>query len=241
MTRSTGIHKSRRGRGGRRGHSAKHHKPSPPPFLADEAFDLLVAEYDFNTVLDVGCGDGSHARALHARGKRVTTVSFEAYGGFQPDFTGEFLDYHAPERFDLVWCSHALEHQPNVGLFLQHLARCAAPNGLMAVTVPTARRRIVGGHLTVWNTGLLLYNMIVAGMDCSQARTKEYGYNVSVITRVRPIVLPCLRHDKGDIERLAPYFPMPVVHGFDGRIEEIRWSSPRAPLHGDRIPPARSP
>jgi SAM-dependent methyltransferase len=207
----------------------KKRKARPPPYLAHEALALLLSQYEFESVVDVGCGDGAHARAMRARGKRVTTISLEPYGGFEPDFAGDVFDFEPRERFDLVWCSHALEHQPNVALFLQRLAALAKPGGLLAITVPPARRTIVGGHLTVWNTGLLLYNLVAAGIDCSEARTREYGYNISLIVRLRPAALPPLRRDVGDIERLAPFFPMPVRQGFDGRIAEIGWAVPAKP------------
>lgn len=198
------------------------------PWLGDEALSLLLREYRFDSVLDVGCGDGRQAMHLRAHGKRVTTVSFEAYAGFQPDYLGDFESYRSDRRYDVVWCSHALEHQPNVGRFLQRLLDFAEPEGLLAITVPPARPYIVGGHLTVWNAGLLLYNLIVAGIDCRQARLKAYGYNLSVLVPARRAQLPPLRHDAGDIERLAAFFPMPVRQGFDGRIEQIGW---------DRAPP----
>lgn len=203
-------------------------KGPPPPWLADQALNLLLAQYEFDSVLDVGCGDGLQARHLAKHGKRVTTISFESYGAHRPDFVGDFEDFASDERYDLVWCSHALEHQANVGLFLQRLVSFVAPGGLLAITVPPARPYIVGGHLTVWNAGLLLYNLIVAGIDCREARLKVYGYNISLIVRVRKAELPALRHDIGDIERLAPFFPMPVQQGFDGRIEEINWERPHS-------------
>ncbi|MGO1003100.1 methyltransferase domain-containing protein [Lysobacter sp. CA196] len=203
-------------------------KGPPPPWLADQALNLLLTQYEFDSVLDVGCGDGLQARHLAKHGKRVTTISFESYGGHRPDFVGDFEDFASDERYDLVWCSHALEHQANVGQFLQRLVSFVAPGGLLAITVPPARPYIVGGHLTVWNAGLLLYNLIVAGIDCREARLKVYGYNISLIVRVRRAELPMLRHDIGDIERLAPFFPMPVQQGFDGRIEEINWEQPRS-------------
>jgi SAM-dependent methyltransferase len=197
-----------------------------PPWLADEALALLLREHAFETVLDVGCGDGRHAREFARHGKRVTTVACEPYDGFVPDIVGDVMDAGIEGRFDVVWCSHVLEHQPNVRDFLQKMASLVAPDGLLAITVPPARPTIVGGHLTVWNAGLLLYNLVVAGIDCRDARVKTYGYNISAIVSPRPAALPPLRHDQGDLERLAAFFPMPVRQGFDGRIEEIGWARP---------------
>lgn len=208
-----------------RSRAAKPARP-PPPWLADEALGLLLREHAFETVLDVGCGDGRHAREFARHGKRVTTISCEPYDGFAPDIVGDVMAIDIAGRYDLVWCSHVLEHQPNVRDFLQRMASLVAPGGLLAITVPPARPTIVGGHLTVWNAGLLLYNLVVAGIDCRDARVKAYGYNISVIVSPRRAALPRLRHDQGDIERLAAFFPMPVQQGFDGRIEEIGWTRP---------------
>ncbi len=216
-------------------------KRAKPPWLADQALTLLLEQYAFETVLDVGCGDGGHARHFAAHGKRVTTVSFEPYGDHRPDFVGDFMDFPVDTRFDVVWCSHALEHQANVRQFLQRLVDCARPGGLLAITVPPARPYIVGGHLTVWNTGLLLYNLIAAGIDCREARVKVYGYNISLIVPVHRIELPDLRHDLGDIERLARFFPMPVKQGFDGRIEEIGWTRPPTAMPSTRMPSTTMP
>jgi len=199
---------------------------APSSYTAYEALALLLREYSFHTVLDVGCGDGAHARVLRQHGKEVTAISLEQYSDFAPDFVGDVLDFRTKTRFDVVWCSHVLEHQPDVRRFLRRLMALAMPGGLLAITVPPARRRIVGGHLTVWNTGLLLYNLVVAGIDCRHARAKVYGYNISIIVPAQVAELPRLRHDAGDIERLAPFFPMPVKQGFDGRIYEIAWSAP---------------
>jgi SAM-dependent methyltransferase len=199
--------------------------PRKAPYLGDQALALLLREGGFVTVLDVGCGAGAQARVLCSHGKLVTTLSFERYGDFEPNFVGDFFDFPTDRRFDLVWCSHALEHQPNTRLFLQRLASFVKPGGLLAITVPPGRPHIVGGHLSVWNAGLLLYNLVTAGIDCRMARVRSYGYNVSVIVRPRPALLPPLRHDEGDIERLAHFFPLPVWQGFDGRIDSLHWDS----------------
>jgi hypothetical protein len=98
-----------------------------------------------------------------------------------------------------------------------------APAGIIAITVPPAKHQIVGGHVTIWNAGLLLYNLIIAGNDCRLAAVKSEGYDISVIAPKVPIRLPNLRRDVGDIETLQGYFPLAAKQGFDGRISELNW------------------
>lgn len=166
------------------------------------------------TVLDVGSGPGLHAEVFKEAKKAVVTLDLH-----NADINGDFLDCSIP-YVDLIWCCHVLEHQPNPGLFLQKILHNCE---WAAITVPTAKDLIVGGHLTIWNAGLLLYNMILAGFDCSEAKVKTYGYNISVITQTKKRPHVDLKMDYGDIKALSKYFPFDAVHGFDGRIEELNW------------------
>ncbi len=179
-------------------------------------------------MLDVGSGAGEQARVLRLAGRRVTTVSMEP----PADFVGDFVRQRfIPAGFDAIWASHVLEHQPDVGAFLRRCFHLLRPDGVMAVTVPPMKHAIVGGHLTVWNAGLLLYNLVIAGFDCSKARVSpNYSsgpgyppYNISVIVRKREAKLPALRFDSGDILRLAQFFPVPVWEGFDGQMAGVNW------------------
>ena len=118
-----------------------------------------------------------------------------------------------------------LEHQANPGLFLRKIYRDLKAGGVVAVTVPPAKSTIVGGHLTLWNAGLLLYNLIMAGFDCRNAAVKSYGYNISVIVRKRRACHPRdMVMDCGDIERLAHFFPCPAKQDFEGHIIELNWN-----------------
>lgn len=192
-----------------------------------QALSRLLEYRDVQRILDIGSGAGDHARIMRAAGKDVTTVSLEP----PADFIGDYCATHVPSEFDAIWASHVLEHQPNVGRFLELCFSDLRPGGLLAVTVPPAKPDVVGGHLTTWNAGLLLYNLIVAGFDCRDARVSApYSsgpgyppYNISVLVRKRQAELPPLRFDNGDIETLAPFFPVPVRHGFDGRLPDINW------------------
>ncbi len=134
------------------------------------------------------------------------------------------------KNFDLVWCSHVLEHLPNVGAALDAMSDVLAVDGLLAVTVPPMKPEIVGGHVSLWNLGLLAYRLILAGFDCSRGSFGAYGYNLSAVIKADELidgrVLDELAHDHGDIERLAAYFPpeWDMRQGRDGStVPNVRW------------------
>ncbi len=184
---------------------------------AQETFDALLSR-PFSDVLDIGSGDGTHALAFKDAGKRVTTINLYPPADYVGDYLGLVVRPHS-----CIWACHVLEHCPNPGLFLSKCFSDLKEGGWLAVTVPPRKDQIVGGHVTVWNAGLLLYNLILAGFDCREASVKSYGYNVSVIVQKRLARLPALKMDFGDIEALAEFFPMPVTHGFDGMVSEANW------------------
>ncbi len=168
---------------------------------------------EFLTVLDIGGGQ-EHARIFRENGKRVI-VNNLTFG----EIIGDYLEVDS-EGFDCVWASHVLEHCPNPGLFLSKCFNDLNDNGILAVTVPPLKHEIVGGHVTLWNAGILLYQTILAGFDCSKAWVKNYGYNISLVVRKKKADLPELNYDFGDIDKLSKFFPFKAVHGFDGRLGE---------------------
>ncbi len=192
--------------------------------FADQALDRLLEMPDIRTVLDIGCGNQEHANLLRAAGKTVTTVALSEPADVQWDY----LDVEFPKPFDAIWASHVLEHSPNPGLFLAKCFNDLRTGGALVVTVPPAKHNLVGGHVSLWNEGILLYHLILAGFDCRQARVGVYGYNISVIVSKPdfPVQLPPIAMDAGDIERLAEFFPCPVHQDMDGRIGSIHWGPP---------------
>lgn len=174
-------------------------------------------------ILDIGGGlQRTHASYFESQGHTVKIADFFS----NADYVGDFNTIDIPEKFDAVWCSHCLEHQLNVNLFLKKIASVTKPGGVIAITVPPKKDMIVGGHVTLWNAGLVVYNMVLAGIDCSNAHIKSYDYNVSVIAYNKSFVMPSLVFDKGDLNTLAPYIPnfAKKPHGhFDGVIKEWNW------------------
>lgn len=185
-----------------------------------DALDLFCASLTAPAVVaNVGAGDGREAAVMREHG--LEPVEFD-YGR-----TGIRYE-HCPMRpahYDGIYCAHTLEHMRNVGQVLDRFFLELKTGGLLAVVVPPLKHQIVGGHLSLWNAGLLVYNLIRARFDCRDAAVASYGYNVAVLVRKRPATFDdrALVEDCGDIERLAPFFPFPVRQDFDGRIPEHKW------------------
>ena len=177
-----------------------------------------------STILDIG---GSKAREqakffeLHNHVVKVNDFFSNS------DYIGNFMDISFEEKFDAIWCSHCLEHQLNVNNFLVKINDISKDNALIAITVPPLKHKIVGGHVNLWNAGLVLYNLVMANFDCSKAIIKTYGYNISVIIRKKYIELPNLIYDKGDLHTLRRYFPRALnadkLGQFNGDIKELNW------------------
>lgn len=206
------------------------------PQLAGLALWRVLADYDFDTVLDVGGGAGEHAAVFEAFGKHVTSVDygksvyFERRDARRAVIVGDFNTLELPGRYDLVWCSHVLEHQLDPHRFLTRLHAATKEGGVLALTVPPAKNEIVGGHVSLWNPGLLLYRLVLAGFDCRLARVRRYGYNISVLLEKRSITLPELAYDCGDLRRLRPFLPAALPFAphalddpFDGDFERLAW------------------
>lgn len=167
-------------------------------------------------VLDVGSGGGEHARAFAEGGANVTCVDLGSsiYAERAVDHcrirrvAADFGQWTPDRQYDLVWASHVLEHQRNVGSFIDKLISCCAPGGKIAIIVPVPHRRLWGGHLTLWTPGLLAYNIALSGIDLSTAQM-GYGYR-EIWTIFSPVTkpLPDLTYDSGDIEKLSSRLPL---------------------------------
>jgi SAM-dependent methyltransferase len=192
-----------------------------------EALEKLLRDYQFQTVLDVGCGTGRHLKRFRQAGKQAVGIDY--VGLCEGVIVADYLAHEFAEPFDCLWLSHVLEHQVNVNLFLKKVYRDLKEGGILVVTVPPLKHPIVGGHVTLWNAGLLLYNLVLAGFDCSQARIKQYGYNISLITPKIPAAIPQakLRFGDGDLELLRDFFPshprLVWGQGTRGDLQQLRW------------------
>lgn len=199
------------------------------PF-AGETLQYLIEKYQFDTVLDIGSGEGKHSDVLRKMGKHVTSIDFGSSIYFEKRddkysyVKGDYYTYEFDEKFDCIWASHVLEHQVNPNLFLKKIHSDLKEGGILAITVPPLKHEIVGGHVTLWNAGLLIYQLVLAGFNCKFISIKSYGYNISIVLKKESIVsYPELHFDSGDIKRMIEFFPDNFSEPFNGDIKELNW------------------
>lgn len=198
--------------------------------FAGAAMQKLLEDYSFETVLDIGCGAGEHSEVFLIHGKKVTALDYGKSIYFDENkhrmncLIGDFNAMQFEQQFDCVWASHVLEHQPNAGLFLRNIFKVAKEGAVVSITVPPLQPEILGGHVSLWNAGLLLYNLVLAGFDCREVSILRYGYNISIIVKKRAATLPELAFDNGDVNRISPFLPEGFHEGFNGDIFLHNWN-----------------
>ena len=190
----------------------------------------IVENINFSSVLDVGSGEGSQKNFFIKSGKSVTTCDY----GFEQaphsnnrkqnyDHVGDFLELNTDEKFDLVFSSHVLEHQRNVGLFIDKKISLCKQGGYLCTIVPIRKPFITGGHCSIWNPGLLLYNFVLSGIDCSECYMEQLDYDICLLVKNKKfnIEREGLTYDRGDIDKLMKYFPFELTEPFNGDIMKI--------------------
>lgn len=187
--------------------------------LATDAFVRVMSpDYRFDTVLDVCDGTLEHTRLFQAAGKTVTTVDIRQSSAYLNGW--EDVE---DSPFDVVWSSHVLQHAPNSVAFLQKLAADCKDGGIIAVTVPIAKTQIFGGDVSSWTAGQLIYQLVLAGLNCSNVRIKTYAGNISAIITKHGIKIPKLMWEPGDLGKLQPFLPSFFGEGTRAEIASWNW------------------
>ena len=134
---------------------------APADFVSDENNERFLINWglwatlkiceakDVKTVLDIGSGAGEHARLMRHFGKEVFTNDWKTDSDYPGDI--QSIDFKG-KQFDAVLCSHVIEHQRNVGEFLDKLVSLVRDDGLIAIAAPCHTQfGFVIGHLSVWS------------------------------------------------------------------------------------------
>lgn len=180
-----------------------------------------------SNILNVGVKRGLHSLYFIDQGHTVFGVS-----PMKQKMYHDKLIYHEclledleVDGVDAIWSSMTIEHTPNPGLFLRKCLDILDDGKLFAIVAPSDRNDIlVDGHLNFWTPASLIYNMVVAGWDCKEAIWYTQGRDIGLLVRKseRPEIE--LEYDNGDLKRLQPYFPLPLIHRKTDPWIENNWS-----------------
>lgn len=181
------------------------------------------------SVLDIGCGKCEHTEQFCKSGLKVTGLDILDHGFRHENFVfyETFFDqYEWDKNYDFVWASHVIEHMLDPQAFLVQAKEFLKPDGWLCLTFPPLKNNIVGGHVNLFNAGIIMYRAVLAGFDCSNVKIHKYGYNVSVFIQnsLNDVDLNSLNYDNGDIEKISKY--LPEGHDrqdFNGDIKELNW------------------
>jgi SAM-dependent methyltransferase len=192
----------------------------------------LLADFEFDDVIDIGSGDGHHKKCMEYYGKNVLSVDMAK----DADYVGDFLEIDFDKQFDAIWCSHVLEHQRNVGFFLEKLYSVLKPDGVLALVVPTHDREVlISGHVTSWSVPLLCYNLVTAGFDCSEASVLN-TYELSIVLKKKEArhsdrgknsIFGSEKLDSEDLfGHISEFFPFKAMQGIKlSGVGGINWGS----------------
>ena len=136
----------------------------------------------FKTCLDIGSGDGVHSEIMSQAGLKVTQV--DKYSNVA-DYQMDFMSWSKARQlnFDVVFCSHVIEHQRNVGLFLDRIFDVLSDDGVLIISAPKEDRNLIEGHLNSFIFPLFLQQMIHAGFDCKNGKFLSAIENSFIVSK----------------------------------------------------------
>ena len=148
--------------------------------------EFLVSERNnigtkFKTGLDIGSGEGVHTAILRHAGLEVFQV--DKYSN-TAEYKVDFIEHEFDRKFDVIFCSHVIEHQRNVGLFLDKIFDLLSDDGVLIISAPNhSVETLVEGHLNSFLFPLFLQHMIHAGFDCKNGKYLSIVENSFIVSK----------------------------------------------------------
>jgi hypothetical protein len=174
-------------------------------FRTEHALKTLGAAANLSRVrrcLDVGANRGSFVLGLRALAPKAEILSVEPDRHIVKEYVSvprirlrlariEDMDL-APEAFDIIHCSHTLEHVASPRAVLEKLRKALAPEGLLFLEVPAieflARKDIIeewfiDKHLYHFSTETLSVYLRVCGFWALSGFPVMDGENITILAR----------------------------------------------------------
>jgi SAM-dependent methyltransferase len=172
------------------------------------------------TVLDVGCGTGQNAMHLHARGMIIdgvtlSTVEADAASAYCRHVHVWDLEQGLPslgsDTYDVVICSHVLEHICFPSKVLRDIRKVLQPEGQLIVAIPNLlfyknRLTLLRGKFEYQPSGI---------MDDTHFRWYTYASTQRLLERHGFQRLAAFAEGSFPIPFLRRHIPEPVVREID--------------------------
>jgi hypothetical protein len=208
-----------------------------PGVAAGPLLTRLLRDHPIDTVLDLGRTDLQRLAILAQQDRQVTAVvDTSATAVVSPYVT---LLRRAPltsdpsRPFQCVVAIDLLQRQADPQAFLRLLRSQLAEGGVLALSVPAMRYPLVGGDLSIWSAGLVLYHLVLAGFDCRNVKLLPQDERIFVLLTSK-IIAPTAFDAGGppQPDQLRPYLPpllefMETAEGlaFNGDLPAIGWTA----------------
>ena len=117
----------------------------------------------FKSCLDIGSGYGVQTEILRHAGLEVFQLDKYAPSA---EYQVDFLEYVFDQKFDVIFCSHVIEHQRNVGNFLDKIYDILNDDGVLIISAPMHDAEfLVEGHLNCFTTPYFIQHLLHAGFN----------------------------------------------------------------------------
>ena len=134
-------------------------------FLVSESKNI---QNKYKNALDIGSSHGNHTKIMRHFGLKVDQIDkYEKHAEINNDFNS----YNFKKKYDVIFCSHVIEHQRNIGFFLDKIFDTLTDFGVLVISGPKhPAERFVEGHIQSTIMPIFLQNLIFAGFDCKNAK-----------------------------------------------------------------------
>ena len=134
--------------------------------------------------LDVGCSTGRVLRLAQTMGFEVTGLDYSKWAadhcvslGFQTHHGSLFGQWEQGEKFDVIHCSHTIEHVPDPVAYLREMYRLLAPGGQLMLAFPnyaSLPRVLLREKWTAWCLDSHLWQFTMSQI-CRLLRAEGFG------------------------------------------------------------------
>lgn len=133
--------------------------------------EYLISKKKISTnfrALDIGGAHGDHSEIMRSFGLKVDLIDkYEK----KAELIGDFNTFKFKKKYDMVFCSHVIEHQRNQGAFLDKIYDILKDNGDLVISGPTHEaEKFVEGHISTTILPVFLQILIYSGFDCKNGK-----------------------------------------------------------------------